>query len=144
MTRRVEACGAMFLSSETGRILLQQRSGTSSHPRTWGFFGGKSENNERPIETLKRELYEEIGIIPEYTKILPLNKFTSPDKKFIYHTFIVLVDDEFIPVLNNESSGYAWVMIGNWPRPLHPGVKGQLFNKAIETKIRTIYKNTTL
>ena len=142
--KKLEASGAIFLSIDSGRMLLQQRGANSSHPRTWGFFGGKRERNERPVQTLRREISEEIGMNLESEKIIPLNKFTSQDNKFVYHTFVILVQDEFIPVLNNESSGYAWVQIGNWPRPLHPGVKGQLFNKHIEKKLRTIYKNTQL
>jgi len=137
----IEASGCLFLSSDTGRVMLQQRSGDTSHPRTWGFFGGKSEGKERPIDTLLRELEEEIGMVPDIQKVYPLNKFTSPDKQFVYNTFVVEVVQEFIPQLNNESDGFCWVKIGNWPRPLHNGAKAQLFNRQIIKKIRTIYSN---
>ena len=140
----ITASGCIFLSIDTGRVMLQQRSGAVNHPRTWGFFGGKSEENERPIETLYREMEEEIGLVPDIKKVIPINKFTSPNKRFIYHSFVVTVQDEFIPVLNNESDGYCWVKIGNWPRPLHPGVKAQLYNKEITNKIKTIHKNAKL
>ena len=138
----IQASGCLFLAVDTGRILLQQRSEKSSHPRTWGFFGGKGERKERPIETLLRELNEEIGMLPDVEKVYPLNKFISPDKKFIYNTFVVAVFEEFIPVLNNESDGYCWVRIGNWPRPLHPGVKAQLYNKEIVKKIKSILESS--
>lgn len=137
----IEASGCLFLSSDTGRVMLQQRSGDTSHPRTWGFFGGKSEGKERPIDTLLRELEEEIGMVPDIQKVYPLNKFTSPDKQFVYNTFVVEVVQEFIPQLNNESDGFCWVKIGNWPRPLHNGAKAQLFNRQIIKKIKTIYSN---
>jgi len=137
----IEASGCLFLSSDTGRVMLQQRSGDTSHPRTWGFFGGKSEGKERPIDTLLRELEEEIGMVPDIQKVYPLNKFTSPDNQFVYNTFVVEVVQEFIPQLNNESDGFCWVKIGNWPRPLHNGAKAQLFNRQIIKKIRTIYSN---
>jgi 8-oxo-dGTP pyrophosphatase MutT (NUDIX family) len=139
MKRIIKASGCIFLSVSTGKIMLQQRSENSSHPRTWGFFGGKSEKDERPIETLLRELDEEIGLIPSVEKIYPLNIFTSPDKKFEYNTFVVAVYDEFVPVLNNESDGFCWIKIGNWPRPLHPGARAQLLNKNLVKKIRTIH-----
>lgn len=138
----IQASGCLFLAVDTGRILLQQRSEKSSHPRTWGFFGGKGERKERPIETLLRELNEEIGMLPDVEKVYPLNKFISPDKKFTYNTFVVAVFEEFIPVLNNESDGYCWVRIGNWPRPLHPGVKAQLYNKEIVKKIKSILESS--
>ena len=137
----ITASGCLFLAIDTGRVMLQQRSSNSSHPRTWGFFGGKGEKAERPIQTLLRELEEEIGLLPGVEKVYPLNNFVSPDKKFIYNTFVVAVYEEFVPVLNNESDGFCWVKIGNWPRPLHPGVKAQLFNKDIIKKIKTIHNN---
>ena len=136
----MNASGCVILSLDTGRIMLQQRGSDTSHPRTWGFFGGKSENQERPVETLLRELQEEIGGIPSYDKIIPLNTFTSSNKKFIYYTFVVLVKREFIPILNTESDSFAWVNINSWPEPLHPGVKAQLYIKKIIQKLKTIYE----
>ena len=133
------ASGCIFLSIDTGRVMLQQRSGAVNHPRTWGFFGGKSEGNERPSETLYREMEEEIGLVPAIDKVIPINKFTSPNKKFIYNSFVVTVEDEFIPVLNNESDGYCWVKIGNWPRPLHPGAKIQFNSKQFVKKLKTVH-----
>jgi len=137
----LNASGCVFLAIDSGRILLQQRSNKSSHPRSWGFFGGKAHQGETPLKALLRELDEEVGILPDVEKVYPLNIFTSPDKKFIYNTFVVAVFEEFIPVLNNESDGYCWVKINNWPRPLHPGVKAQLYNKDIIKKLKTIYQN---
>ena len=64
-----------------------------------------------PFETLYREMEEEVGLVPDIDKVIPLNKFTSPNKKFVYHSFVVTVQDEFIPVLNNESDGYCWVKL---------------------------------
>ena len=119
----IEASGCIFLSSQTGRILLQLRSTKVTHSKTWGFFGGKSEEQERPIETLRREIKEEIGMMPEIVKTIPISKFTSGNGRFIYNSFVVIVKEEFIPVLNGESDGYAWVDIGKWPKPLHPGAK---------------------
>lgn len=137
----LNASGCVFLAVDSGRILLQQRSDKSSHPRSWGFFGGKAHKGETPLQALLRELDEEVGMLPDVEKVYPLNIFTSPDKKFIYNTFVVAVFEEFIPVLNNESDGYCWVKINNWPRPLHPGVKAQLYNKDIIKKLKTIYQN---
>ena len=103
---KLHASGCIFLSIDTGRVLLQQRSEKSSHPRTWGFFGGKGEEGERPLA--------------------------------------VAVFEEFIPQLNNESDGFCWVKINNWPRPLHPGTKAQLYNKEIVKKIRTIHQTSSI
>ena len=101
-------------------------------------------NSQKYLEqTLKRELEEEIGMIPDMEKIIPVHQYTSGDKKFVYNTFIVLVQEEFLPVLNNESDGYAWIKVNNWPRPLHPGVKNQLFNKEFIKKVQTVIESNT-
>ena len=139
----IKASGCLFLSVDTGRVLLQQRSGSVNHPRTWAFFGGKAEKYERPIQTLLRECEEELGVLPNINKVFPLNQCISPDKKFEYNTFVIAVFEEFIPMLNNESEGYAWVRIGNWPRPLHPGVKAQLYNRELIKKVKTILDTCT-
>tara|TARA_B100000900_G_scaffold414699_2_gene442107 strand:- start:1360 stop:1839 length:480 start_codon:yes stop_codon:yes gene_type:complete len=135
----ITAAGGLFLALDTGRVCLQQRSQHTSHPKTWAFWGGKAEPKERPIETLLREFEEEIGSLPDVQKIHPLHIFKSKNNQFEYHTFIVAVYEEFIPILNNESDGYCWVKIGNWPRPLHPGSKNILYEKRISKKIGTIY-----
>ena len=137
----IEASGCIFLSSQTGRILLQLRSTNVTHSKTWGFFGGKSEEHERPIETLRREIKEEIGMMPAIVKTIPISKFTSGNGRFIYNSFVVIVKEEFIPVLNGESDGYAWVDIGKWPKPLHPGAKIQCKSRDFLKKIKTIYAN---
>lgn len=133
------ASGCCFLSISTGRIMLQQRSDTVSHPLTWSFWGGKREKNERPIETLLRECKEEMGELPEIEKVYPIHTFLSNDKKFTYNTFCVTVFDEFIPHTNNESAGYAWVQIGAWPKPLHRGARIVLEKPAMVNKISSIW-----
>ena len=140
----ISASGCIILALDTGRVLLQKRSSASSYPRTWGFFGGKAELEERPIQALIRELNEELGMLPSVQKIHPLNKFTSLDKRFEYHSFCVVVYNEFTPELNEESEKFSWVDIGKWPKPLHPGVKSQLYNKSFIKKIRTIQQTSPI
>jgi 8-oxo-dGTP pyrophosphatase MutT (NUDIX family) len=136
----ITASGCCFLSLDTGRIMLQQRSETTTHPLTWSFWGGKSEKNERPIETLLRECKEEMGPLPDIEKVYPIHTFLSDDGNFTYHTFCVTVFEEFIPVTNGESAGYAWVRLGAWPKPLHRGAKLVLNKKEMVDKISSIWE----
>tara|TARA_B100001057_G_scaffold125036_1_gene123727 strand:- start:1052 stop:1510 length:459 start_codon:yes stop_codon:yes gene_type:complete len=136
----IQASGCCFLALDTGRIMLQQRSKRSSHPLTWSFWGGKAKKDERPIETLLRECREEIGILPDIAKVHPLHTFLSDDDKFTYNTYCVTVFEEFIPSCNHESSGYSWVSIDCWPKPLHRGAKVVLSNKQLVDKLVTIYE----
>jgi hypothetical protein len=77
---------------------------------------------------------------PDVIKLVPIEKFTSIDNHFSYHTFFCLVDEEFVPVLNNEHYGYSWIKSGVWPKPLHPGLWTTINFEEILKKIDTIKK----
>jgi mutator protein MutT len=126
----IKASGACIVAKDTKRILLQQRSTDSSYPRHWGFWGGKVETKENIAQAVLRELKEEIGDIGDHIlKIYPFDQYHSKDGEFSYYTFIVLVENEFIPNLNNETGGYSWININYLPKPLHPGARRTFFKK---------------
>lgn len=57
-------CSAAFVVRNK-QFLFGKRSGSSDwYKSVWDVFGGHSEHNEHPSDTLKRELQEELGIIP--------------------------------------------------------------------------------
>ena len=140
----INASGGVFLSLNTKRICLQLRSEECSYPGTWSFWGGKSENNETPIETLVREIQEEAGEIPEILKVYPLHKYTSRDGNFVYNSFVLTAQDEFMPVLNGESLGYAWTDLTHTPKPLHIGVKNILRSQSVLKKFETIINSSKI
>jgi len=131
------AAGALFYSLNTGRFLFLLRNNTKTRG-TWGMAGGKLEPAENVIEGLRRELKEELGEIPNIIKYVPLETFTSIDEEFCYHSFILIVQDEFVPQLNSEHSGYAWAEIEKYPKPLHPGVWHTLKIDVILDKIKLV------
>lgn len=89
---------------------------------TWALPGGKINANETVVVGLSREIEEELGGRITDPKLIPIEKYTSDDGKFVYHTFFVSVDDEFVPVLNDEHIGYSWLPLSAAPKPLHPGI----------------------
>lgn len=107
------------------------------HAGSWGLVGGGVEIGESPGEALIREIGEEIGTIP-IEKVIPLEKFTSENNNFEYHTYLVVVELEFTPSLNDEHRGYAWTSIEDHPKPLHPGVWRTFNFKSVIDKIRTV------
>ena len=90
------------------------------------------------FRSLAREIQEEIGRDFSHYKFIPLEMFTSDDFKFSYHTFLIPVEQEFIPTLNHEHNGYCWVPLENYPKPLHPGVWRTFKFDVIIQKIKTL------
>lgn len=135
----VNAVGVWFYSTSTDRYLYLLRN-DARHPNTWGLPGGKVDNNETLIDTIKRECQEEMGFVPVYEKLIPLEKFTSADSKFIYHTFFCTVAAEFIPTLNDEHIGWAWISAGSWPKPLHPGLWSTINFDVVQEKVNSLKK----
>lgn len=127
------AVGAVFVSTKTSRVLLNLRAPHKTHSQQWSLWGGMVESGEQPKDALLRELTEEMGFIPDIEKIYPFDVYQSKDKHFKYFSFVCIVEDEFIPVLNSESCGYCWIDLGEWPKPMHQGAKISFCNnKAIE------------
>lgn len=131
----INAIGVWFYSTKTGRYLYLMRN-DPRHPGSWALPGGKIEAGETLITAMQRECEEELGFMPEYTRLIPLEKFTSADQGFVYHTFFCAVDNEFQPQLNHEHTGWAWIASGQWPRPMHPGLWSMVQVEAIQGKIQ--------
>jgi 8-oxo-dGTP pyrophosphatase MutT (NUDIX family) len=130
-------CGALVYSKLTHRYLFLLRT-QKKHKNSWGLVGGGVEAGETVLGALQREISEEIGLDTTDSKFIPLEQFTSDDYHFVYHTFLIPVDDEFMPTLNHEHKGYCWVPLDNYPKPLHPGVWRTFKFSAVVEKIRTL------
>jgi len=78
--------------------------------------------------------------LPTIKKTIPLETFISNDKHFQFHTYLCIIEEEFIPKLNGEHTGYAWVTFNNWPKPLHQGLRNTLNSKINKAKLETIFK----
>lgn len=113
--------GALIYCSKTHRFLFLLRNG-QKYSGTWGLVGGKVEPGEAVDLALHREIQEELGGVINDCNLIPIETFVSTNKKFTYYTFLIVVDEEFVPELNEEHRGYAWLPIEDYPKPLHPGV----------------------
>jgi 8-oxo-dGTP pyrophosphatase MutT (NUDIX family) len=128
--------GALFYALNTKRFLFIHRT-RGRHKCRWGLVGGTNEGVETPWQGLQREIQEEIGDVNIH-KAIPLESFVSKDSRFFFHTYLTLVKEEFLPLLNDEHDGYAWVSYNMWPRPLHSGLHNTLKNSEIRKKLDTV------
>jgi 8-oxo-dGTP diphosphatase len=136
--KQFRGVGAIIVSEHTGKVMTVLRSPQESYPNTWTFAGGKVDDGESEIDGLKRELQEELQLT-KIKKIIPLHRYQSRSKDFIYDTFVVLVNKEFIPELNWESAGYAWTDIDNLPSPLHPKARQMISSSRLIKKFKNFY-----
>ena len=143
MTDMITCSGALFYTLDTNRFLFLHRA-NGKRNNMWGLVGGTNEGLETPWEGLKREISEEIGSFPDIKKTLPLESFISADSKFHFHTYLCVVQSEFIPILNDEHNGYAWCSFTKWPKPLHHGLRNTLQSKVNLSKLETVFQTINL
>ena len=139
VTDRIVCSGALIYAKSTRRFLLLQKA-HGKHTGTWGLVGGTNLQSENPWQGLTREIQEEIGSIPKIIKTIPLETFVSNDKIFNFHTYLCVVQDEFLPVLSDEHCAWAWSTIDYAPKPLHQGLRNSFTNKTIRTKLQTVFE----
>ena len=130
--------GALFYAKSTRRFLLLQKA-TGKHEGTWGLVGGTNVTGETPWRGLQREIVEEISFLPTILKTIPLETFVSNDTVFNFHTYLCVIDAEFIPTLSDEHQGWAWATIDRAPKPLHQGLRNSFSSKTIRTKLQTVF-----
>jgi len=136
-TGLIEGVGTFIYSTSTQRYLFLLRN-SSKYSGTWGLAGGKIDTGEQLLDSLCRELREELGYDFVNDKVIPIEKFTSDNGNFSYHTFLIPVTEEFLPNLNYEHRGYCWVALEDHPKPLHPGVWRTVNFKSVVDKIKTL------
>ena len=135
-----KSVGVFFYAINTKRFLFLLR----NDPRNsgnWGIPGGRVEDGETLFEGLERECIEEIAFFPSVAKLVPIQKFIN--NSFTYHTFFCNIDTEFIPVLNDEHCGYAWVSHSHYPKPLHPGLFNTVNFDIVQDKLTKLIKKAT-
>jgi 8-oxo-dGTP diphosphatase len=68
MTERKLVVAALIVSSR-GEVLLTQRREDQDLPLSWEFPGGKIEPGESPVDALRREIREELGVAVEVGRV---------------------------------------------------------------------------
>ena len=121
--------GVLPICTETKRILLAYRSEYVYEPNTWNLWGGKLDDDESDVrEACIREFREESGYDSEI-ELIDSYIYRIPNR-FTYYNFIGLIDYEFEPVLDWETSDYEWVTFDELLtiKPKHFGLTALLKN----------------
>lgn len=131
------SCGALIFCTSTRRYLFLLRS-HGRQANKWGLVGGKVEHGELVLAGLRREITEELGGSISDAMFIPIEEYRNDKNNFEYHTFLIRVDEEFSPDLNDEHKGYCWVKLDDYPKPLHPGVWRTFNNKKNRERISSL------
>jgi 8-oxo-dGTP pyrophosphatase MutT (NUDIX family) len=134
MAKNTDSVGIYIISRDTNKILLLHR---VKSPVVWSSLSGSMEVGENPMETIKREMYEETGLDPSLvSNILILGQTKKGD--FTHYVMIGYVDREIkLPNLKmDENDRYGWFSIDNLPSPIHPNWAGsfQLLKKFMDLR----------
>lgn len=123
-----QGAGLFVLCPRTGGVLLPLRSSEVEQPHTWGTWGGAIDSHETPRDAAAREFREEAGIRVDPKKLRPLYVYTKGS--FKYTTYLALLEHELTPRLTRETERAAWYDWGDFPAPLHFGLKAILSDAA--------------
>ena len=102
------ACAILY--RENGDILLCKRTSLSLFPNKWEFPGGKSEGNEIPIQTVYREIYEELSIIPNNASLFHSATYSYPNSISVHLSFFTITSWQGT-LQNNVWSEIQWVPV---------------------------------
>ena len=89
------------------KILIASRPKTKNFSGFFEFPGGKVEKNECLIEALDREIYEELGIRLDFSKIYHLKNYRIQKNNISLHFFLCL--RWFGKINNKEKQTLKWI-----------------------------------
>jgi len=102
--------GIIFFENE---ILCTQRSENIYQyiSNKFEFPGGKIEPNETKKEALRRELIEELNIIPKIKNLFMTVNHKYPDFNLTMHSYICFADSKIVKL--NEHIDFKWLKKGD-------------------------------
>jgi NAD+ diphosphatase len=114
-TRFTVTAGAVIFNDQKQVLLLKHRFRAGSG---WGLPGGFLERGEQPIEALRRELREEIGLELEDVEIFASRSFEKPKQIEILFRARGNVSEANVKSLTMEVERAEWFSIESLPEGL--------------------------
>ena len=105
--------GGFLYNPKTKSVFLHLRDDkTDINPNKWGFFGGRNEGNESPVECFVRELKEELNITFEKEKINYLCNYLNTERNTWRHVFYIESKLDKSAIRLSEGADADWVPLG--------------------------------
>jgi len=114
-----QSAGVLILCTETKKVLLLLR---NDKKPTWSCLTGGMEKGESPIETLKREIKEELSISTDDIEFKKIDVEHINEKNLHLHYYQGFTSKEFSPRLDHENLKWGWFSKDNLPTPLFDGM----------------------
>lgn len=115
----VQAAGVLIKCVKTGNVFLLLRNDKS--PK-WSLMSGGIDEGEKPIDALKREMYEELFVKANDVLFKYVRTEHIPEKNMDFHYYEGFTNTEFKPILDHENLNFGWFSKDNLPRPLYTGL----------------------
>lgn len=123
MENNIPKIGAGAVIIKDGMTLLAKRKGSHGNG-TWGSMGGHVEFGESPIETVKREAREELGVEIGNLQFATLTNMLKEGKHYLDISFTAeIISGEPTIQEPERIEAIGWYAIDNLPSPLFEPVK---------------------
>ena len=98
--------GLLMLCKPTGRVFLAQRNDRNLY---WSLLSGGQEPGEQDLETLRREMKEElrVGRFDEM-EIKPAGEEIAAGGRRLFRLYTATCQEEFHPILDDENLSWGW------------------------------------
>lgn len=108
---KVLVIASAFIKNKQGKVLLLQRSEKSSYPGYWQLVEGKLEEGETPVETIRRETKEELGVEivqAEFNNVF-YNEIEAKGSKYLCFRAVFNADVSSNKVItSDEHTTFGW------------------------------------
>ncbi|MEK7648382.1 MAG: NUDIX domain-containing protein [Patescibacteria group bacterium] len=108
----IVAITAFIKNPEKDKFLVVKRSMHEiAYPGKWAFPGGKTERGQTILETLKREVLEEVGLeVEDYKKFLKDFTFVRPDNVNVVGLCFEVIAKPGTIALAKDFDEYKWIV----------------------------------
>ena len=115
-----KASVGIIRAKDTGKFLLLLRPNDGTIlSETWTFVAGSiDEEDDDPLDTIKREIEEELVFDNTSIKFNYLGKIDREDISLYY--FLCNIETEEMPIINEENLNWGWFEINRLPKNTFP------------------------